>query len=107
MGSEDNDDSSRDDHRTEDNHLYPPTPSAGSSVGQLDAQMKTTNESEPGNYGATVKSPALNPQKDPTEVESSPDNRDNLSRPKEEEEEDAWDNWKEESKSDVPIKDDS
>lgn len=112
MGSEDNDDSSRDDHRLEENHAYPPTPSAGSSVGQLDAHAKATNESDGGNYGATVKSPALNPQKGAVEVEPTASSQKRLSRSNEEEEEaeeeeeDVWDNWKEDSKPNESAKQD-
>lgn len=96
MSDHDHDDSSR-----EDEHAYPPTPSATSSVAQLDAQNK----------GTTIEAVLDDTQisssiRDDKAVESPKESADGpVIRPDytaeatNEDEEDAWDNWNEDSRS--------
>lgn len=95
MSDLDHDDSSRDEE-----HAYPPTPSATSSVAQLDAQIKSStiesvlDQTQPSSASEHIDDKAaeglsaLDASKYTSDAVATPDD----------EEEDAWDNWDEDSK---------
>jgi hypothetical protein len=95
MSDHDHDDSSRDEE-----HAYPPTPSATSSVAQLDAQIKaSTIESVLDQTQPSISSEHIDDKAaEGLSASDSPRNTSEVAATPSEEEEDAWDNWNEDNK---------